>query len=133
MRRRFQRKPPTELAAELATGDGADPRFDAREASEMPLNRKALQLAAQVEQTLVQVFAGECGDEVLFDLRVEAVRPAPDSAHLMVVLSPGEAGTSIQEILEHLERASGRLRSVVAAAIHRKKAPELSFRVVRRT
>ncbi len=132
MRRRFQRKPPASLAADLAVGDGADPRFDSDPSGQLPTNRKALQLAAQVERTLVQVFAGECSDEVLCDLRVEGVRPAPDSAHLMVILSPGGTDTPLEKILEHLGRANGRLRSEVASAIHRKKAPELSFRVVRR-
>ena len=132
MRRRFPRKPPVDLAAGFDVRDGKDPRFDSDGSRSSPVNRKALQLAAQVERTLVQVFAGECADDVLCDLRVEAVRPAPDSAHLMVMLSPGDRGSSLESILEHLGRVSGRLRRDVAAAIHRKKAPELSFRVVQR-
>jgi ribosome-binding factor A len=130
--RRFQQKPPGELATELGALDGKDPRFDALGSRSSPVNRKALQLAAQVERTLVQVFGGECADEVLCDLRVESVAPAPDSAHLLVVLSPGGDSPALEIILEHLARANGRLRSEVAAAIHRKKAPELHFQITSR-
>jgi ribosome-binding factor A len=131
--RRFERKPPSELAASLGAGDGVDPRLPIRESKNSAANRKALQLAAQVERTLSQVFAGECGDEVLCDLRVEEVTPAPDSGHLLVTLSPTDDSLALEVVLEHLHRAGGRLRSEVAAAIHRRKAPELHFQVKRRS
>ena len=98
-----------------------------------PIARQCLQLAAQVERTLCQVFAGECGDDVLCELRVEEVTPAPDSGHLRVTLSPTDDSLSLQVVLEHLHKAGGRLRSEVAAAIHRRKAPELHFQIKRRS
>ncbi len=131
--RRFQRKPPSGLAADFAAGDGSDPRLEQWEGERSgAANRKALQLAAQVERTLVQVLAGECGDEVLSDLRVESVQPAPDSGHLLVVLSPVDSTLALETILTHLARAGGRLRSEVAKAIYRKKTPELHFQITRR-
>ncbi|HEV8061223.1 MAG TPA: ribosome-binding factor A [Gemmataceae bacterium] len=130
--RRFERKPPAGLGEIVDSDDGIDPRLQKREPRPSAANRKALQLAAQVERTLVQVFAGECGDEVLRELRVETVVPAPDSGHLLVTLSPAEDAHPLEVVLEHLHRASGRLRSEVAAAIHRRKAPELHFRVTSR-
>lgn len=129
--RRFERKPPAGIADELAPEDGLDPRLQKQGSRPTAANRKALQLAAQVERTLVQIFAGECADEVLGDLRVESVVPAPDSGHLLVTLAPAEQSPELDVVLEHLHRAAGRLRTEVACAIHRRKAPELHFRLTR--
>ena len=131
--RRFERKPPAECELDSSSGFGGEPLMHGRPSRNSAANRKALQLAAQVSRTLCQVFAGECGDEVLRDLRVEEVAPAPDSGHLLVTLSPTDDSPPLEVFLEHLQRASGRLRSEVAAAIHRRKAPELHFRITRRT
>src|SRR5262249_35734345 len=94
-------------------------------------NRKALQLCDQVAQTLGFVLVGECGDDLLRDLVVEAVVPAPNSAHLLVTVAMPADGPDPARVLEHLQAAMGMLRSEVAAAIHRKKVPLLTFRVAR--
>jgi ribosome-binding factor A len=127
--RRFERKPPTDVTDVPAPEDGVDPRLQKHGSRPTALNRKAMQLAAQVERTLVQIFAGEFADDVLGALRVESVVPAPDSGHLLVTLAPAEQAPELSVILEHLQRAAGRLRTEVASAIHRRKAPELHFRV----
>jgi ribosome-binding factor A len=95
-------------------------------------NRKALQLAAQVAETLSQVLQGECDDEVLRDLLVMSVVPAPDSTQLLVTVSlaPSAGTVSTAEVMEHLQKARGKLRSEVALAIHRRKTPELLFTFV---
>src|SRR4051794_6096805 len=129
--KRFERKPPAGVTDELTPDDGVDPRLQKHETRPSAPNRKAMQLAAQVERTLVQLFAGEMADEVLGVLRVESVVPAPDSGHLLVTLSPTEQSPALEVILEHLQRAAGKLRTEVACAIHRRKAPELHFRVTR--
>jgi ribosome-binding factor A len=94
-------------------------------------HRKALQLCAQVMRTLNSVLVGE-GDPVLRDLLVAEVVPAPDTKRLLVsvVLAPSAAEYDPVEVLSHLHQAQGHLRSEVAAEITRKKAPELSFRVL---
>jgi ribosome-binding factor A len=119
------------VADEITPEDGADPRLLNHGARSTAPNRKALQLAAQVERTLVQIFAGEIADDVLGALRIESVVPAPDSGHLHVTLASAEQAPTLDVILEHLQRAAGRLRTEVACAIHRRKAPELHFRVMR--
>lgn len=129
--RRFERKPPSGVADNLSPEDGVDPRLQRQAFRPNTSNRKALQLAAQVERTLAQIFAGECADEVLCDLRVESVVPAPDSGHLLVTLSPAETSPELSVVLEHLQRAAGRLRTEVVTSTHRRKAPELIFRVTR--
>jgi hypothetical protein len=111
--------------------DGLDPRTHGRSEPRKVPNRKALQLCGQVARTLAAVLAGECGDDVLRDLRVESVVPAPNAGRLLVTVSlaaladPGAADRAAGR----LEHARGRLRSEVAA-VHRRRAPDLVFRVV---
>jgi ribosome-binding factor A len=118
--------------SEVGPEDGADPRTFFRPAPAQVPNRKALQLCNQIAQTLNVVLTGECGDDLLRDLVVEAVVPAPNSAHLLVTVSAPAEILDPAEVLEHLQRATGMLRREVAAAIHRKKVPLLTFRVGRR-
>ncbi len=89
-------------------------------------DHKARQLCRQVQRALNLALAGECGDEVLADLFVEDVTPAPNCGHLLVhVIVP--AGRSVQDVMSRLQRVAPRLREEVAMAITRKRAPELSF------
>jgi ribosome-binding factor A len=118
--------------SEVGPEDGADPRTFFRPAPARVTNRKALQLCDQVAQTLGFVLAGQRGDDLLRDLVVEAVVPAPNSAHLLVTLSMPADGLDPAQVVEHLQRATGLLRSEVAAAIHRRKVPLLTFHVARR-
>jgi ribosome-binding factor A len=114
----------------LGPGDGADPRYDKHGRSSRASNRKALQLCAQVARTLQSVLAGEVGDDLLRDLVVESVVPAPNSGRLLVTLSRADSGAaSAEEVMRRLSRALGLLRGQVAAAITRRKTPELTFRL----
>src|SRR5262249_14454186 len=116
--------------ADVGPEDGQDPRAFFRKPSGGVKNRKALQLCGQVARTLSFILSGECGDAVLREVHVESVQPFPDSSRLLVTVHLDPA-SEIQPatVLEHLRRAGGMLRSEVAAAIHRKRAPELTFRV----
>lgn len=115
--------------ADLGPDDGVDPRTLFRKPSGRVSNRKALQLCGQVGRTLNEVLAA-CGDDSLRELIVASVRPAPTSARLLVTVCPAVRGPIDPSlVLERLQRASGLLRREVAAAIHRRKTPELTFRV----
>lgn len=92
-------------------------------------DRKALQLCRQVGTTLEQVLA-EQEDDALRDLRVEDVAPAPDGSHLLVTVRPLAAGVDPIAVLGMLSEATGRLRTEIASAITRRRAPALTFRVV---
>jgi ribosome-binding factor A len=125
-------------AAEFDTDDGSDPkRFHDRRRRTRPANgprgpgRKSLQLCEQVKNALHGILAG-CGDEVLQSLTVVSVLPAPNSGRLMVtVATPAPADvTDRSTVTDRLAAALGRVRTEVAATIHRRKAPELAFRVV---
>ena len=131
-RRRIARKELLAGCAEPGAGDGLDPRLESREAPGKVANRKALLLCGEAERTLSAVLAGECGDEVLRNLVVASVKPAPTSARLLVTVYAATPmkGVDAAAVLARLERARGLLRTEVASALHRRRAPDLMFRVV---
>jgi ribosome-binding factor A len=117
--------------AAVGPDDGTDPRYDRSHRPVKVPNRKALQLCGEVQQTLSLVLA-DCGEDCLRGLEVTGVIPAPDSTRLLVSLAalPSASLEDHSAVMAALERASPFLRSEVAAAIHRKKVPELVLRVV---
>jgi ribosome-binding factor A len=117
-------------AADVRPDDGCDPRYDRR--GERPAGkRKTLQLCREAERTLSAVLAGECDDDVLRELIVLSVVPAPNAGRLLITVAlPSSSSAPAEEVLQRLLRMAGRLRSEVAAAVSRRKVPELAFRVV---
>lgn len=103
-----------------------------RRPSKPAAGRKALQLCKQIERTLVYVLSGETGDDILRDLVVENVIPAPNDAHLLAIVRPMTPSPEydLPEVLERLYQQRGLIREEVAAAINRKHVPEISFQVV---
>jgi ribosome-binding factor A len=119
--------------AEVHPDDGSDPRvFFRKDGSLGKTDHKARQLCQQVLEVLDALLAGQTGDDVLLDLAVVAVEPAPDSTRLLVTVTPrlSDLPTDPLKILASLDRASGWLRSEVASSITRKRAPLLTYRVV---
>ena len=126
--RRFARKPPANLCSEWMSEDGIDPRLQSSRSPGKATNRKALQLCRQVERALSVILEGE----ILRDLSVQAVVPGPDSSRLLVTfVFHGPAEVSSAAVLGALHASYAKLRGEVAASIHRRKTPELSFQVVR--
>ena len=78
------------------------------------------------------IYAIEFDDELLQNLQVVSVDPAPDVSQLAVTLRAdnGESQLDSQEILVRVKAVAGRLRSEIAAAITRKRAPKLLFHLV---
>lgn len=130
--RELRRQNLESICANIDREDGIAPRFDRRDELRKVPNRKALQLCGQVARTLNWVLAGECGDELLRDLIVESVVPAPSTARLLVTLTPSVSADDVDPalIMGRVQRAAGRLRAEIAAEICRKNVPELTFRVV---
>ena len=121
------------LCAEVDPDDGSDPRLFFRKGGDRkPGRHKARQLARQVREVLDGLLAGSTADPVLNGLSVVGVEPAPDASTLLVTVARAISSDPIPpgEILAHLGRASGWLRSEVAGAITRKKAPMLVYQVV---
>ncbi len=123
------------LTSELGPDDGGDPRrfHDRRTWDDQPRpnGRKALQLCGQVKDALHGILA-ECRDDVVRDLIVVSVVPAPNSARLLVAVAVSNTAdatdaTDPDTILERLHRHLGPIRAEVAASINRRKVPELAF------
>lgn len=112
--------------------DGTDPKDWHRKPWDAPkaAGRKARQLCGQVTEALHTALGG-CADPAVQALTVVGVTPAPHTGRLRVTLSlPPDGGVSRSEAEAGLARAAGRLRGEVAAAVHRRHAPELVFEVV---
>jgi ribosome-binding factor A len=101
-------------------GESLSKPFDSR------ADRKTLQLCRQVQRALMLALAGECGDDLLRDVLVDAVVPAGGAGHLLVQVNvPRDA--SATEVVARLNNRVGQLRAAVAASISRKRTPMLSF------
>jgi ribosome-binding factor A len=119
---------------EIHEDDGVDPRtyFKLNSRRRKKENHKAKQICRQVEETLDQVLSGETRDDMLRNLRVATVVPAPDSSRLLITLYADVAAEEFdREVVEQkLASHSGRLRCEVARAVTRRKTPALVFRVI---
>ncbi|MGO8788633.1 MAG: ribosome-binding factor A [Terriglobia bacterium] len=125
MKQRYSRRKETEFVdsdfAEALYGNKSENSSSSRQAQ-----RKAQQFCRQVQRALNLALAESSSDESLASLFVEGVSPAPDCGRLLVhVLVP--TGYAIAEAIGTLRRNAPRLRSEVAMAITRKRAPELMF------
>jgi ribosome-binding factor A len=127
MRSRFRRRP---SAVRGEDADLVDLLFGEQEGSAVnpAAERKLKQLCREVYRVLSQVLPAEVNDRVLDSVVVVEVCPAPDASRLAVRVALGE-GADPSTVLQHLERLKGYLRSEIAAAIQRKRTPELAFEV----
>lgn len=115
-----------QLCGELGPGDGDDPRYDRTSSRKHRTERKAWQLCKQVATTL-QLSLDGSDDPRLRSIQVLAVQPAPDASHLCIRVAPKPDATHSMEVLnDRLEAARSDLRFVVAQAITRRRAPELT-------
>jgi ribosome-binding factor A len=90
-------------------------------------DRKTLQLCKQAIRALSLALAGECHDDVLRDVYVDTVTPAPDASRLLVTVRPATTQADPDLILDRLRTHRAFLRTCVAGTISRKRAPELVF------
>ncbi len=117
-----------QLCKEIREDDGVDPREFKKREQKRNYARRDRQLCAEVRRCLDLVLPEIMIQSGISVCEVLSVNPAPDISRLMVVV-----GVDV----EHLAVASqvlgllkGRIRTDVAQAVHRKKAPDLSFEVV---
>jgi ribosome-binding factor A len=119
------------LCDEIGPEDGVDPRRVRHRKRNTKKDRKAEQVSRQAE-VAVRLTLGALFDDALEGVRVVRVEPAPDSRRLRVVLeqttSPPEM--TAREVAQVVERVDRILRMEVASALHRKRAPSLTFAFV---
>ena len=109
--------------------DLIDPKLLFRPSPQRRDDRSTRRLCGQVRESLMYALAGSCRDEVLQSLYVAEVEPAPDASRLAVTLEVAEAALA-DAARTRLALVAGMLRAEVAASIHRRRTPELVFRVV---
>lgn len=97
-------------------------------AADRKLERKERQLCRQVQEAVSEALAG-IDDDVLLDVWVCNVEPAPDAGRLAIILE-APARIAPDEVLVRIEKFAGYLRAEVAGAITRKRVPTLTFRVM---
>jgi len=119
------------LCAELHPDDGVDPRDEKRRAArvERKNDHKVWQLCKQVAHTLHLALGALPDADALAGVIVQAVEPAPNAGRLRVTFAVADP-RQIPEVSAVVERHAGRLRAEMAAAITRRRAPELVFAVV---
>lgn len=93
-------------------------------------DRKVKQLCREVHRTVSEILSGEVADDRIAGLLVDSVEPAPDASRLAVVLLLPRGEKDADGILERLNRLKGFCRAEIAAAIQRKRTPEIVFQLV---
>jgi ribosome-binding factor A len=94
------------------------------------VQRKVQQLCKEVERTLGYALPA-CDDPMIHDLVIVSVEPAPDASRLLVTLAPSSSlEVDVGVLIERVQRVRGWLRGEIAAAIQRKRTPELAFQIV---
>jgi ribosome-binding factor A len=87
------------------------------------------QLCAQIQEALYWVLGSQVGDETLALFQVVSVEPIPDATRLLVTLAVPD-DQNLESAQTRLQKAAKAIRAEAAAAINRRKAPELVFRVM---
>lgn len=97
-------------------------------------SRKALQLCRQIQRTLDYVLS-ELGDDLPLSGYVSQVTPAPHTHHLLAVVTLDQIvdQDELNRLQQVLLASKGLIRAEVARSIHRRKTPDISFRVVNPT
>jgi ribosome-binding factor A len=108
--------------------DDTDPRTYFRSEDSRKFTRKDRQLCGQVQRALSSALGADFYDEVLQELWVVKVEPAPTASRLLVWVA-GPKGADTELILARLSGVAKALRAEVAQAIHRKQVPTLSFAI----
>ncbi|KAB2895895.1 MAG: ribosome-binding factor A [Kofleriaceae bacterium] len=90
---------------------------------------KDRQVCRQVADAVAWYLA-ETDDPLLADLIVIQVDPAPSAARVLVTLAAAHGEIDAVEVMSHLREVADELREEVAVEVHRRHAPELSFRVI---
>jgi len=121
------------LCGSVQPDDGTDPKYDVRGYhNESKPDRKAAQLCAQVRQALDFIIPDSLQDTV-YDALVISVQPAPNTGNLLVLLTSVDPNQDDLELHQAIVERAGSIRTLVAESIQRRKAPTLTYRVIRQS
>lgn len=107
-------------------------RRDSKRRGEPRVDRKMLQLCAQIRRVIDMTLVGDCDDEVLQNMSVRSVEPVAGS-RVQVIFDVNPPGDALEkaEVLARLETARPLFVREIAQSVSRRSVPELSFWVVR--
>ena len=123
------------LCAQLREEDGLDPRIERRREQSRDARRRASndnpkqrQLCRVARDVLALILAGEAKDDRLRTLEVRAVTPGANG-HLVVTVGPVPHAPDLDphQVLPRLVALRPYLRQELAAAVKRRRIPELDF------
>lgn len=121
------------LSGSVQPDDGKDPKYDVRGYHKnRKLDRKAAQLCQQVRQALDFIVPESLQDTEL-DALVVSVQPAPTTGNLLVLLTGVDPNQDDLELHQAIVERAGAIRTSVAESIQRRKAPTLTYRVIRQS
>ncbi|MBT5229750.1 MAG: hypothetical protein HOM11_05680 [Methylococcales bacterium] len=91
--------------------------------------RKLSQLCRQAERALTCVFEGELGNPILNQITLLEVTPAEHGRAIVVTVGPitDSEATTRSQVETALQHADGRLRSILAQTMSRKRVPLLNY------
>jgi ribosome-binding factor A len=117
------------LCSELRPEDGIPPHLLKRQ--QQRDEHSPFQYCKAAHRAIEAGLSSDCGDVRLKSLSVHCVEPLPGGTKLLVIIAaPLTDQAAMRELEQALQKASGLLRSVLAAEIRRKRTPHLTFRVV---
>jgi ribosome-binding factor A len=132
MKRRISRVRFASLCTEVGPEDGVDPRYAYRPNARRP-HRKGLQLCRQIARAISHALSWELGKDVLSQVQIDSVEPAPNTSRVAVFVSFDPSIVSREAIETELVQAAAPLRAAAASAINRRRVPDLAYVVVPRT
>ena len=117
-----------QLCGEIREDDGVDPRHSKRREQKPNYEKRDLRLGAQIRRQLELVLP-----ELLFRAGVScceilSIEPAPDASRYSVAVVVDDEDFEIASSV--LASKKGLIRTEVAGAIYRKKAPDLAFELL---
>ena len=123
----------SQCCAEIGPEDGIEQRYLTKQHKGSKREHKDLQLCKRAKRTVDLVFAGEHLNPLLHELTVERVELSTNSNQLVitVLVDPNLSIEKKVSIVGALTHAKGYVRSSIAQAIERKRAPAIRFRIAR--
>ncbi|MEO2046341.1 MAG: hypothetical protein ABGX16_07190 [Pirellulales bacterium] len=123
------------LVGEVREGDGVDPRYEKKSQQMKTLRGKpnyaALRLGEQIHDTLVETL-GQSEDSLLASFSVGSVEPSISGGVYVVQVYSNDPALEYDtdEVKSLLQALKPALRSEVARAVSRRKAPDFRFEVL---
>lgn len=117
-----------QLCGEIRDDDGVDPRHAKRREQKPDYEKRDQRLGAQIRRQLELALPDLLLRSGVRFCEILSVEPAPDASRFSVAVVVNKEDVAVA--IEVLARRKGVIRTEVAGAIHRKKAPDFTFELL---